>query len=303
MYDGPIRGGTRGGQGDFRWSAVANDKHRENYLGHSINAPVGRWSKNKDIHWYNREVSEDDTAKAARERAEELQRIKQQEEDALAAALGYAVPMRDTDGEGTGSNNIPVRKSEKDDEIARLEKEERKREKALRREQRALKRAEKEIRRGEREKHRHRHSESRRHHHDDEDSPRHYEREHERIRSHRHHDERDEYDRRSPDRERRERDYTSDRYARDYRVKQREDESRQGELRYNNDRGKEKERERYRDRREERPRYYPEDDMPRRKYERSRTRSKSPGRDHMSSGRDTGEMLDVNPLRENLERR
>lgn len=102
----------------------------ENYLGHSINAPVGRWSKNKDIHWYNRDISEDDTAKAARERAEEVRRIKQQEEDALAAALGYAVPKRDTDGEGTGANDIPVKKSEKDDEIARLEKEERKREKA-----------------------------------------------------------------------------------------------------------------------------------------------------------------------------
>ncbi|OWT41993.1 hypothetical protein C362_00361 [Cryptococcus neoformans Bt1] len=301
MYDGPTRGGTRGGQGDFRWSAVANDKHRENYLGHSINAPVGRWSKHKDIHWYNREVSEDDTAKAARERAEEVQRIKQQEEDALAAALGYAVPKRDTDGEGTGANDIPVKKSEKDDEIARLEKEERKREKALRREQRALKRAEKEIKREEKERHRHRRSESR-HHHNDEDSPRHYEQEH--IRSRRHHDRYDDGDKgdwRAQDRERRERDYTSDRYARDHRVRQREEERRRGELRYNNDR--DKERDRYRDSREERPRYNPEDDMPRRKYERSRTRSKSPRRDHRSSGLHVGEVLDANPMREELERR
>lgn len=44
--------------------------------------------------------------------------------------MGYAVPKRDTDGEGTGANDIPVKKNEKDDEIARLEKEERKREKA-----------------------------------------------------------------------------------------------------------------------------------------------------------------------------
>nr|ODN88167.1 hypothetical protein L203_02772 [Cryptococcus depauperatus CBS 7841] len=219
MYDGPIRGGNRGGQGDFRWSAVANDKHRgnlilatENYLGHSINAPVGRWTKHKDVHWYNRDVDENDTAKAARERAEEIKRLKQQEEDALAAALGYAVPKKDAegggDGLGTGANDIPVKKSEKDDEISKLEKEERKREKALRKEQRALKRAEKEIKREEKERRKHQRLETRRN--DDSDRERqhggaqryHYREDIERDRGYRHKDRgREDHDERVPHRD------------------------------------------------------------------------------------------------------
>lgn len=30
---------------EFKWDDVKADKHRENYLGHSIKAPVGRWQK------------------------------------------------------------------------------------------------------------------------------------------------------------------------------------------------------------------------------------------------------------------
>ena len=32
----PIRGGTRGGKDQFKWDDVKLDKHRENYLGHSL---------------------------------------------------------------------------------------------------------------------------------------------------------------------------------------------------------------------------------------------------------------------------
>ncbi|KAL0299134.1 UNVERIFIED_CONTAM: Multiple myeloma tumor-associated protein 2 [Sesamum radiatum] len=44
MYH-PTRGGVRGGRDQFTWDDVKVDKHRENYLGHSIKAPVGRWQK------------------------------------------------------------------------------------------------------------------------------------------------------------------------------------------------------------------------------------------------------------------
>lgn len=38
-------GGTRGGQDQFKWEDVKSDLHRENYLGHSLLAPVGRWQR------------------------------------------------------------------------------------------------------------------------------------------------------------------------------------------------------------------------------------------------------------------
>ncbi|KAI8459058.1 kinase phosphorylation domain-containing protein, partial [Phakopsora pachyrhizi] len=85
----------RGGQGDFKWSDVADDKDRENYLGHSILAPVGRWQKNRDITWYNKQNSSSNTREENEriererldQRREELRRIKQLEEDALSVAL------------------------------------------------------------------------------------------------------------------------------------------------------------------------------------------------------------------------
>lgn len=35
---------------EFNWDDVKSDKHRENYLGHSVKAPVGRWQKGKDFN-------------------------------------------------------------------------------------------------------------------------------------------------------------------------------------------------------------------------------------------------------------
>ena len=54
----------------------------QNYLGHSINAPTGRWQKNKDVHWYSR-----DKDQTADERREEMRKIKEVEAEALGVAL------------------------------------------------------------------------------------------------------------------------------------------------------------------------------------------------------------------------
>ncbi|KAJ3113225.1 hypothetical protein HK100_002056 [Physocladia obscura] len=90
MFNGPIRAGNRGGNGLFRWDNIKDDKHRENYLGHSINAPVGRWQKGKDLGWYGKETKETNEAKEATSHAnnQEVLRLKQLEADAMAAALG-----------------------------------------------------------------------------------------------------------------------------------------------------------------------------------------------------------------------
>ncbi|KAJ7052436.1 kinase phosphorylation protein-domain-containing protein, partial [Mycena amicta] len=125
------RPGNRGGQGDFKWSDVSGDKDRENYLGHSINAPTGRWQKNKDVHWYSRD--QDGTQE---ERDAEIRKIKEAEADALAVALGFAP----ADRTGEAPTSSPPDEQDQSKEEKRRRKAERKEEKRAKKEQRRLER-------------------------------------------------------------------------------------------------------------------------------------------------------------------
>uniref|UniRef100_A0A6N2M440 Multiple myeloma tumor-associated protein 2-like N-terminal domain-containing protein n=1 Tax=Salix viminalis TaxID=40686 RepID=A0A6N2M440_SALVM len=96
MYH-PTRGGVRGGRDQFSWDDVKQDKHRENYLGHSIKAPVGRWQKGKDLHWYVRDQKSGGSNEDALK--EEIKRIKDEEEQSMREALGLA-PKRSSRPQG-----------------------------------------------------------------------------------------------------------------------------------------------------------------------------------------------------------
>uniref|UniRef100_A0A0C9SD25 Putative kinase phosphorylation protein n=1 Tax=Amblyomma americanum TaxID=6943 RepID=A0A0C9SD25_AMBAM len=88
----PVRGGTRGGADQFNWEDVKDDNYRENYLGHSLRAPVGRWQKGKDLTWYAKEKAQ----AAATSRESEIAAAKKAEEEAMLAALGFATPAKPT---------------------------------------------------------------------------------------------------------------------------------------------------------------------------------------------------------------
>lgn len=106
------RGGTRGGQAEFTWDQVRADHHRENYLGHSIFAPTGRWQNHKDVNWYNKDTGNDESAQqaskdaAVEKRRQELMNIKMREEEEMNRRLGIKPGQQASGSRSSSSSRV-----------------------------------------------------------------------------------------------------------------------------------------------------------------------------------------------------
>mmetsp|Transcript_13915 Transcript_13915/g.35539 ORF Transcript_13915/g.35539 Transcript_13915/m.35539 type:complete len:271 (+) Transcript_13915:143-955(+) len=86
MYNGPPRGGVRGGRDQFNWDDVKTNKYKENYLGNSLHATRPTFQTRKpNAGWYLKK-----DGGSSDSRADELALIKQQEDLAMRQALGLA---------------------------------------------------------------------------------------------------------------------------------------------------------------------------------------------------------------------
>jgi hypothetical protein len=72
----------------FDWEAVKSDKYRQNYLGHSLMAPIGRSQESKNLLWYTKgavvsqsKVGTDEITKLQ----EEIAMVRKKETDLLTS--------------------------------------------------------------------------------------------------------------------------------------------------------------------------------------------------------------------------
>jgi hypothetical protein len=142
------RGGTRGGADQFNWDDVKTDKHRENYIGHTVNAIVGKDAGN--AFWYMNEKASKQGDEALDESAQlrEEKRLFKESEDAMRRELLGLPPLPAAKPEGessssddsSDSSDSSSRKKKKKEKKKKKKKEKKKRKKEKKKEKKKRKR-------------------------------------------------------------------------------------------------------------------------------------------------------------------
>lgn len=74
-------------------------------------APVGRWQKGRDLNWYAKKNEDGSEEAAKREREDEIRRIKEAEQEAMAHALGLPVAPKSNNANLTPLGGKEVQKA------------------------------------------------------------------------------------------------------------------------------------------------------------------------------------------------
>jgi outer membrane biosynthesis protein TonB len=146
------RVGARGGRDQFNWDDVKKDKHRENYIGHTVNAIVGKDAGN--AFWYMNEKASkqgDDALDEYAQLREEKRLFKEREDAMRREALGLpplpaAKPERESGGSSSSDSDSDSssRKKKKKKEKKKKKKEKKKRKKEKKKEKKKRKREQEE---------------------------------------------------------------------------------------------------------------------------------------------------------------
>jgi Multiple myeloma tumor-associated len=112
------RPGNRGGLGLFKWESIIKDADKTHYLGNTVKASSGRWTKGKNLNWFHVEKEQSKSVEV-----DEIAEIKRLERIAMEEALGI---FRPADEEFDEEKQMEIERVEKERLVEEVRRSERK---------------------------------------------------------------------------------------------------------------------------------------------------------------------------------